>query len=246
MASKERRKKTWMRYFFFLLNFFFSSKIIFFLEIKIVKSVSRGVSLLTTVVRNRKKSRRKCYWRSTQSAQVLFLFNSTRNENKWSNCFRVEEFISAESWVGFRSFGQIMFRCVAVDSIKLRSHNNVLHCEMRNLLHCIFFSTIVSSQNLLFCFNLGPCGPLFGILFIPSLFASMITTTLCQSIEHFCILDWLASLPGLSQQIGRESWVGFTVASWLYKMERLPSHADNWSTRCPFGAPWSSYQSCLD
>ena len=56
----------------------------------------------------------------------------------------------------------------------------------------------------------------------------MITATLCQSIAHFCILDWLASLPGLSWQFGRESWVGFAVASWLNKTERLPSHAHKW------------------
>ena len=29
---------------------------------------------------------------------------------------------------------------------------------------------------------------------------------------------------GISQQIGRESWVGVTISSWLYKTERLPSH----------------------
>ena len=25
----------------------------------------------------------------------------------------------------------------------------------------------------------------------------------------------------------RESWVGITIASWLYKTERVPRHADN-------------------
>ena len=39
----------------------------------------------------------------------------------------------------------------------------------------------------------------------------------------------------IENQIGRESWVGFTVASWLNKTERLPSHAGNESTRCSSG-----------
>ena len=37
----------------------------------------------------------------------------------------------------------------------------------------------------------------------PSLFASMITTSLWQPNVHFRIHDWLASLPGLSRQYGR-------------------------------------------
>ena len=60
--------------------------------------------------------------------------------------------------------------------------------------------------------------------------------TINRTFPH---LDKVGFDSGLISAYGRESWVGVTVASWLYKTERLPSHVGNLSTRCPVDAQWS-------
>ena len=86
---------------------------------------------------------------------------------------------------------------------------------------------------------------LFFDLFCSRLFATMITTTQSDYQGTFPYQVRLASLPGLSQTDGRESWVGITVVPWLYKMGRLPSYAGNPLDAMLRDAPWSSYQSWL-
>ena len=56
------------------------------------------------------------------------------------------------------------------------------------------------------------------------------------------LTDWLCFRANLGR---RESWVGFPSASWLYRIERLSSHAGNLSTQWPVGTPCSPYQGCL-
>ena len=51
---------------------------------------------------------------------------------------------------------------------------------------------------------------------------------------HLRIYDKLFSLSGLISAHRRESWVGVTLASWLYKTGRLPSSHRQLKTGCSF------------
>ena len=79
-------------------------------------------------------------------------------------------------------------------------------------------------------FNVGQPWPLLFILHCKAFYNNDITN---WALNRNILSDKLCSLSGLISADRRESWVGVTVASWLYKTERLPSSHRQLPTRCP-------------